>query len=158
VNAMETARGASAGKRERPIRVVVAKPGLDGHDQGAKVVVRALLDAGMEVIYTGLRQTPEAIAEIALQEDVDVVALSSMAGSHLAFCRKLAPLLAEAGLDDKLWMIGGNLPAQDHGALRALGFRGVFATGSRLDDIVRYIEANVVSGSAASPLGVGADP
>ena len=128
--------------RARPLRVVLAKPGLDGHDQGAKVVVRALMAAGMEVIYTGLRQTPEAVARIALEEDADVIALSSMAGSHLAFCRRLQPLLAEAGLGDKLWVIGGNLPRQDHDALRALGFRGVFPTGSRLDDITRYIEEN----------------
>jgi methylmalonyl-CoA mutase C-terminal domain/subunit len=129
--------------RARPIKVVLAKPGLDGHDQGAKVVVRALMAAGMEVIYTGLRQTPEAVAKLALEEDVDVIALSSMAGSHLAFCRRLKPLLDEAGLDDKLWIIGGNLPRQDHDALRELGFRGVFPTGSRLDDITRYIEENV---------------
>ena len=128
--------------RARPLKVVLAKPGLDGHDQGAKVVARALLAAGMEVIYTGLRQTPEAVARIALEEDADVIALSSMAGSHLAFCRRLQPLLAEAGLGDKLWVIGGNLPRQDHDALRALGFRGVFPTGSRLDDITRYIEEN----------------
>ena len=127
---------------DRRIRVLVAKPGLDGHDQGAKVVARALIAAGMEVIYTGLRQTPEAVARIALEEDADVIALSSMAGSHLAFCRRLQPLLAEAGLGDKLWVIGGNLPRQDHDALRALGFRGVFPTGSRLDDITRYIEEN----------------
>jgi methylmalonyl-CoA mutase, C-terminal domain len=130
-------------RRSRPIRVVLAKPGLDGHDQGAKVVVRALLDAGMEVIYTGLRQTPEQVAGIALQEDVDVVALSSLAGSHLAFCRRLKPLLDAGGLDDKLWIIGGNLPSQDHDALRALGFRGIFPTGSRLDAITAYIEAHV---------------
>ena len=129
--------------RARPIKVLLAKPGLDGHDQGAKVVARALLAAGMEVIYTGLRQTPEAVARIAQDEDVDVIALSSMAGSHLAFCRRLKPLLDEAGLDDKLWIIGGNLPRQDHDALRELGFRGVFPTGSRLDDITRYIEENV---------------
>ena len=129
--------------RARPIRVVLAKPGLDGHDQGAKVVVRALMAAGMEVIYTGLRQTPEAVAKLALEEDVDVIALSSMAGSHLAFCRRLKPLLDEAGLEDKLWIIGGNLPRQDHDALRELGFRGVFPTGARLDDITRYIEENV---------------
>ena len=126
----------------RPTRVVIAKPGLDGHDRGARVIARALMDAGMEVIYTGLRQTPEAVARIALEEDADVIALSSMAGSHLAFCRRLQPLLAEAGLGDKLWVIGGNLPRQDHDALRALGFRGVFPTGSRLDDITRYIEEN----------------
>ncbi len=129
--------------QQRRIRVLLAKPGLDGHDQGAKVVARALLDAGMEVIYTGLRQTPEQVARIALEEDVDVIALSSLAGSHVAFCRRLAPLLAEAGLADKLWIIGGNLPRQDHDALRALGFAGVFPTGSRLDDITSFIEARV---------------
>jgi methylmalonyl-CoA mutase, C-terminal domain len=129
--------------RQRPIKVVLAKPGLDGHDVGAKVVARALMDAGMEVIYTGLRKTPEAIAQIALEEDADVIALSSMAGSHLAFCGRLKPLLEIAGLDDKLWIIGGNLPRQDHDALRELGFAGIFATGSQLDDIVGYIERNV---------------
>jgi methylmalonyl-CoA mutase, C-terminal domain len=128
---------------DRRIRVVVAKPGLDGHDVGAKVVVRAMMDAGFEVIYTGLRQPPEAVARIALQEDVDVIALSSMAGSHLPFCQKLKPLLEDAGLADKLWVIGGNLPKQDHDALRALGFKGVFPTGSRLDDIVGFIRENV---------------
>ena len=129
--------------RTMPIKVVLGKPGLDGHDQGAKVVVRALMAAGMEVIYTGLRQTPEAIARIAVEEDVDVIALSSMAGSHLAFCRRLKPLLDAAGLDDKLWIIGGNLPRQDHEALRGLGFKGIFATGARLDDITAFIEENV---------------
>jgi len=126
----------------KKIRIVLAKPGLDGHDQGAKVVVRALMDAGFEVIYTGLRQTPEAIARIALDEDADVIALSSMAGSHLPICRKLKPLLEEAGLADKLWVIGGNLPAQDHDALRALGFKGIFPSSSKLDDIVNYIRTN----------------
>ena len=124
------------------IKVVLAKPGLDGHDQGAKVVARALMDAGFEVIYTGLRQTPEAIARIALDEDADVIALSSMAGSHLPVCGKLKPLLEQAGLGDKLWIIGGNLPAQDHDALRALGFRGIFPSSSRLEDIVNFIQAN----------------
>jgi len=132
----------SAGQ-ERRIRIVVAKPGLDGHDVGAKVVVRALMDAGFEVIYTGLRQPPEAVARIALEEDVDVIALSSMAGSHLPFCQRLKPLLEEAGLSDKLWIIGGNLPRQDHDALRALGFKGVFPTGSKLGDIVGFIRENV---------------
>jgi methylmalonyl-CoA mutase C-terminal domain/subunit len=126
----------------RRIRVVLAKPGLDGHDQGAKVVVRAMKDAGFEVIYTGLRQTPEQITHIAVQEDPDVIALSSMAGSHLSFCRRLKPLLEEAGLTDKLWIIGGNLPPQDHDALRALGFKGIFRTGSKLDEICDYIKAN----------------
>ena len=128
---------------ERRIRIVVAKPGLDGHDVGAKVVVRALMDAGFEVIYTGLRQPPEAVARIELEKDVDVIALSSMAGSHLPFCQRLKPLLEEAGLSDKLWIIGGNLPRQDHDALRALGFKGVFPTGSKLGDIVGFIRENV---------------
>lgn len=126
----------SADKR---LKVVLAKPGLDGHDQGAKVVARALMDAGFEVVYTGLRQTPEAIARIALEEDADVVALSSMAGSHLPICRKLKPLLEEAGLGERLWIIGGNLPAQDHDALRGLGFKGIFPSSSRLEDIVNFI-------------------
>ena len=126
----------------KKIKVVLAKPGLDGHDQGAKVVARALMDAGFEVVYTGLRQTPEAIARIALDEDADVIALSSMAGSHLPICRKLKLLLEEAGLGDKLWIIGGNLPAQDHEALRALGFKGIFPSSSRLENIVNYIREN----------------
>jgi methylmalonyl-CoA mutase C-terminal domain/subunit len=128
----------------KKIKVVLAKPGLDGHDQGAKVVARALMDAGFEVIYTGLRQTPEAIARIALEEDADVIALSSMAGSHLPICRKLKPLLEQAGLGDKLWIIGGNLPARDHDALRALGFKGIFPSSSRLEDIVNFIRAEAL--------------
>ncbi|HMN75287.1 MAG TPA: cobalamin B12-binding domain-containing protein [Burkholderiaceae bacterium] len=128
---------------ERRIKVVVAKPGLDGHDQGAKIVVRAMMDAGFEVIYTGLRQTPEQVARIALDEDVDVIALSSLAGSHLPFCRKLKPLLEANGLTDKLWVIGGNLPAQDHDALRELGFKGIFPTGSKLDAVTDYIREHV---------------
>ena len=125
------------------IRVLLAKPGLDGHDQGAKVVARAMIDAGFEVIYTGLRQTPEQVARIAQEEDVDVIALSSLAGSHLSFCRRLKPLLEQAGLSDKLWMIGGNLPAQDHDTLRALGFKGIFPSGSKLDAITDYIRKEV---------------
>ena len=126
----------------RPIKVLLAKPGLDGHDQGAKIVARAMMEAGFEVIYTGLRQTAEAVARIALVEDVDVIAMSSMAGSHLPFCRKLRPLLEASGLSDKLWMIGGNIPARDHAALRELGFKGIFPTGSKLDAIVDYIRHN----------------
>ncbi|MCD6673408.1 MAG: cobalamin-dependent protein [Burkholderiaceae bacterium] len=137
------AAGAAAQAGTRRIRVLLAKPGLDGHDQGVKVVARAMMDAGFEVIYTGLRQMPEAVARMALDEDVDVIALSSLAGSHLPFCRKLAPLLEANGLRDKLWIIGGNLPAQDHDALRALGFSGVFPTGSKLDAVCDYIRENV---------------
>ena len=126
----------------KPIKVVLAKPGLDGHDQGAKVVVRAMLDAGFDVHYTGLRQSPEQVVAAALGHDADVIALSSMAGSHLPFCTRLKPLLESAGLGGKLWIIGGNLPAQDHDALRALGFKGVFQTGSRLDAICDFIKAH----------------
>ncbi len=128
---------------ERKIKVLLAKPGLDGHDQGAKVVARAMFDAGFEVIYTGLRQTPEAIAQAALEEDVDVIGLSSMAGSHLPFCAKLKPLLDGNGLGDKLWIIGGNLPAPDHGALRDLGLDGIFPSSSKLSDIVDFIREHV---------------
>jgi methylmalonyl-CoA mutase C-terminal domain/subunit len=129
--------------RSRLIKVLLAKPGLDGHDQGAKVVARALMDAGFEVIYTGLRQTPEAVARTAAEEGVDVVALSSMAGSHLPFCARLEGLLEEAGLAGRLRIIGGNLPRQDHARLRELGFRGIFPSSSRLDDIVDFIRTNV---------------
>jgi methylmalonyl-CoA mutase C-terminal domain/subunit len=126
----------------KPIKVVLAKPGLDGHDQGAKVVARAMMDAGFDVHYTGLRQTPEQVVDAARRENADVIALSSMAGSHLPFCTRLKPLLEAAGLGNRLWIIGGNLPAQDHDALRALGFKGVFQTGSRLDAICDFIKAN----------------
>lgn len=126
----------------KPIKVLLAKPGLDGHDQGAKVVARAMLDAGFDVQYTGLRQTPEQVRDAALEHDADVIALSSMAGAHLDFCTRLKPLLEAAGLGTRLWLIGGNLPAADHDALRALGFNGVFATGSKLDAITDFIGAN----------------
>ena len=123
----------------RRIRVLIAKPGLDGHDRGAKIVVRTLIDAGFEVIYTGLRQPPEAVAQVALEEDVDVIGLSSMAGSHVPYCRRLKQLLAEKGLDDKLWIIGGSIPEQDRRELEAIGLDGVFPAGSRLQDIVDFI-------------------
>ena len=129
--------------QRRPIRIVLGKPGLDGHDHGAKVVARALMDAGFEVIYTGLRQTPASIAKIARENDADVVALSSMAGSHLDFCRKLKPMLEQSGLGNRLWIIGGNIPKADHADLRALGFKGVFPSSSRLNEIVAFVEANV---------------
>jgi methylmalonyl-CoA mutase C-terminal domain/subunit len=142
----------------RPIRVVLAKPGLDGHDVGAKVVARAMRDAGFEVIYTGLRQTPEAVCRTALEEDADVIALSSMAGSHVSFCERLAPLLDEAGLRDKVWIVGGNLPAADHARLRELGFRGIFPTGSTLASIVAYIRRECAGArhEASAAIGAGA--
>ena len=125
------------------IRVLIAKPGLDGHDQGAKVVVRALMDAGFEVIYTGLRQSPEAVAKIALEEDVDVIGLSSMAGSHLQFCERLKELLEENKLTDKLWIIGGNIPKRDFEELRTLGLDGIFPTGTHFEEITNFIRENV---------------
>ena len=127
---------------ERPIRVLVAKPGLDGHDVGAKVVVRALAEAGFEVIYTGLRQSPEQIAAAARDEDVDVIALSILSGAHVAICESLRELLEQHGLSDRLWIIGGNIPRQDHERLRSIGLAAVFNTGARLDDIVQFIREN----------------
>jgi methylmalonyl-CoA mutase C-terminal domain/subunit len=123
----------------RPIKVLIAKPGLDGHDQGAKIVVRALMEAGMEVLYTGLRQTPERIARIARDEDVDVIGLSILSGAHLPICEKFAKLRREYGLEDKLWLVGGHIPEPDHPKLRALGVDGIFPKGSKLEDIVETI-------------------
>lgn len=128
---------------EKKIRVLIAKPGLDGHDHGGKIVVRALMEAGFDVIYTGLRQTPEEIARTALEENVDVIGLSSMAGSHIPMCKKLKPLLEEKGLENKLWIIGGVLPEGDHEELRRLGLDGIFPTGSRFEDITNFINENV---------------
>lgn len=128
---------------ERKIRVLVAKPGLDGHDQGAKIVARALMDAGFEVIYTGLRQTPEDIATAAMEEDVDVIGLSSMSGTHIPFCQKLKPLLRENHLEDKLWLVGGYVPRQDHEKLKEIGVDGIFPASSTLQEIVDFIKENV---------------
>jgi methylmalonyl-CoA mutase C-terminal domain/subunit len=123
-----------------PVRVLIAKPGLDGHDRGAKVVAHALRDAGMEVIYTGLHQTVEQIVETALQEDVDVIGLSVLSGAHLPLTEKLMALLRENGLDDLLVVVGGNIPGRDIEKLEALGVHRVFRTGSRFEDIVSFIE------------------
>ena len=128
---------------ERKIRVLVAKPGLDGHDRGAKVVARALRDAGMEVIYTGLRQTPEMIAEAALQEDVDVVGLSVLSGAHLTLVPKIVDRLKENGLDDVLIVVGGIIPAEDIEPPRQLGVRGVFGPGTSTEDIIAFIREQV---------------
>ncbi|MBW2527965.1 MAG: cobalamin-dependent protein [Deltaproteobacteria bacterium] len=123
------------------IRVLIAKPGLDGHDVGAKVVTRALMDAGMEVIYTGLRQSPEAIANAALQEAVDVVGLSVLSGAHVPLCRKVGAELDKRELLGRvLWLVGGNVPKQDHPALREIGVAAVFQTATPLDEIVAYIQ------------------
>ena len=128
---------------ERKIRVLVAKPGLDGHDRGAKVVARALRDAGMEVIYTGLRQTPEMIAEAALQEDVDVVGLSVLSGAHLTLVPKIVDRLKENGLDDVLTVVGGIVPEEDVEPLRQIGVRGVFGPGTSTEDIIAFIREQV---------------
>ncbi len=128
------------------IRVLIAKPGLDGHDVGAKVLCRALMAAGMEVIYTGLRQPPQEIVRTALEEDVDVVGLSILSGAHRALCREVAAAFKAAGILGKtLWIVGGNIPRGDHAALRELGVAAVFATGSAFEKIVDFIRVKVSS-------------
>jgi methylmalonyl-CoA mutase C-terminal domain/subunit len=123
----------------KPIRVLIAKPGLDGHDRGAKVVALALRDAGFEVIYTGLHQTVEQIIEVAEQEDVDAIGLSILSGAHGPIARRLMAGLRAAGLDDKLVLFGGNIPARDVPDLEAVGVHGVFPTGSRFEAIADFI-------------------
>src|ERR1700739_3347844 len=127
----------------RKLRVVIAKPGLDGHDRGAKVIARALRDAGMEVIYTGLRQTPEEIAYAALQEDADVVGLSILSGAHNHIAPRLMELLKAKGLDDVLVLIGGIIPDVDIPALLAMRVRGISLPGPPMQDIIDFIHANV---------------
>jgi methylmalonyl-CoA mutase C-terminal domain/subunit len=127
----------------RKIRVVIAKPGLDGHDRGAKVIARALRDAGMEVIYTGLRQTPEQIAAAALQEDADVIGLSILSGAHMHICPRLMDLLRERGLDDVLVVVGGIIPDVDIPRLRESGVKGIFLPGTPMQEIIDFITANV---------------
>ena len=128
---------------ERKIRVLVAKPGLDGHDRGAKVVARALRDAGMEVIYTGIRQTPEMIVEAALQEDVDVIGLSILSGAHMALFPRIIQLLQAQGLDHVLMVAGGIIPEVDMAAVKAMGVDGVFGPGTNTNDIVAFIRERV---------------
>jgi methylmalonyl-CoA mutase C-terminal domain/subunit len=125
------------------IRVLVAKPGLDGHDRGAKVVARALRDAGMEVVYTGLRQTPEMIAEAALQEDVDVVGLSILSGAHMALAPRIMDLLKANGQSDVLVFIGGIVPDDDMPRLKELGVTGIFGPGASTEDIIKDIRLAV---------------
>ena len=127
----------------RRIRVVIAKPGLDGHDRGAKVIARALRDAGMEVIYTGLRQTPEQIVAAALQEDADAIGLSILSGAHMHICPRVMQLLHEKGLDDVLVVIGGIIPDVDIPRLKAAGIRGIFLPGSPMQNIIQFISDNV---------------
>jgi len=128
---------------EGRIRVLVAKPGLDGHDRGAKVIARALRDAGMEVIYTGLRQTPEMVVNAALQEDVDVIGLSILSGAHNAIVPQVAELMKAQKMDDVLVLVGGIIPDQDIPALKAAGVNDVFQPGTPMDEIVKFIRENV---------------
>ena len=125
------------------IRVLVAKPGLDGHDRGAKVIARAFRDAGFEVIYTGLRQTPEQVVNAALQEDVDVVGLSVLSGAHMTLCPRIMELMKQQGLDDVMVLIGGIIPDQDVSTLKAQGVAEVFQPGASTEDIVSYVRQNV---------------
>jgi methylmalonyl-CoA mutase C-terminal domain/subunit len=135
---------------ERKIRVLIAKPGLDGHDRGAKIIARALRDAGMEVIYTGLRQTPEMIASAAIQEDVDVIGLSILSGAHNTLCPRLIELLREKGMNDVTILIGGIIPEADIPALKKAGIAEVFLPGTTMPTIVDFIRRRV----PAAPRGV----
>jgi len=128
---------------EKKIRVLIAKPGLDGHDRGAKIVARALRDAGMEVIYTGLHQTAEMIVETAVQEDVDVVGLSLLSGAHMTLFRDVTKLLKEKGMGDVLVVCGGIIPEEDVSALKKAGIAGCFGPGTSCDEIVDFIKKNV---------------
>jgi len=128
---------------DKKIRVLVAKPGLDGHDRGAKVIARALRDAGMEVIYTGLRQTPEMIVTAALQEDVDVIGLSILSGAHNAIVPRVMELMRQHKMDDVIVVLGGTIPNQDLEQLKKAGVAAVFGPGTSMDDIIKFIRGNV---------------
>lgn len=132
------------------IRVLVAKPGLDGHDRGAKVVARALRDAGMEVVYTGLHQTPEMIVSAALEEDVQAIGLSVLSGAHLTLFARVKELMAERGCEDIILFGGGIIPAEDVVALQEMGVEGVFTPGARTDEIVAFVRRTVTERQAAS--------
>jgi methylmalonyl-CoA mutase, C-terminal domain len=127
----------------RPIRVLVAKPGLDGHDRGAKVIARALRDAGMEVIYTGIRQTAEMIVEAAIQEDVDAVLMSILSGAHMAIFPRVMELFQQNGVDDVLVAAGGILPDEDIPAIKALGIKGCFGPGTSTEEIIKFVRGNI---------------
>ena len=125
------------------IRVIVAKPGLDGHDRGAKVIARAFRDAGFEVIYTGLRQTPEQVVNAALQEDADVIGLSVLSGAHMTLCPRIMELMKKEGLDDVLVLVGGIIPDQDIPKLKGYGIAEIFQPGASTEDIVGFVRTNV---------------
>jgi methylmalonyl-CoA mutase C-terminal domain/subunit len=130
-------------QRKRKIRVLIAKPGLDSHDRGAKIVARALRDAGMEVIYTGLRQTPEQVVETALQEDVDVIGLSILSGAHKTLLPRITKLLKKQGLTDILVFAGGIIPEEDVAEMKKAGIREVFGPGTRTETIIQYVLNNL---------------
>ena len=129
----------------RPIRVVIAKPGLDGHDRGAKIVARSLRDAGMEVIYTGLHQTPEQVVSTVVQEDADAVGLSILSGAHMTLVPRIMELLAAEGADDVLVMVGGTIPADDADGLLGLGVAAVYTPGAPVSDMVSFLEGAVAA-------------
>lgn len=133
----------SHGKPKRTIKVLIAKPGLDGHDVGAKLVCRALMEAGMDVTYSGLRQSPEEIAEAAQRAEVDVVGLSILSGAHLPICERVKAALAEVGLSNVVWIVGGNIPRHDRDALTNMGVHAVFATATPFSAIVEFLEQRV---------------
>ena len=130
-------------KTDHKIRVVVAKPGLDGHDRGAKIIARALRDSGMEVIYTGLHQTPEQIVETVIQEDADEIGVSILSGAHMTLVPKILELLEAEGIDDVLITVGGTIPNKDIDALKEMGVSGVFTPGAPTDEIVEFIRTGV---------------
>jgi methylmalonyl-CoA mutase, C-terminal domain len=129
--------------KERKLRVMVAKPGLDGHDRGARIIARAFRDAGFEVVYTGLHQTPEEIVQAAIQEDVDMVGLSSLAGAHMYLFSRVVELLREKGMEDVLVVGGGIIPEDDIPVLKESGIQEVFTPGSKLEDIVHWVKENI---------------
>ena len=136
--------------QERKLKIIIAKPGLDGHDRGAKVVARALRDAGFEVVYTGIRQTPEMIAETALQEDADVIGLSILSGAHLELFPRIVEELKKRGMDDVVLFGGGIIPREDIPRLEKLGFRGIFGPGSSTHDIIDWVRDNAPKRGAAA--------
>jgi len=133
---------------EKTYRILIAKPGLDGHDRGAKVIARALRDAGMEVIYLGLRQTPEMIAEAALQEDADAIGLSILSGAHMTLLPRVVELLHQNSLDDVMVFAGGIIPDEDVPALKEIGVRGIFGPGTNTDDVVTFIREQLSARTA----------
>ena len=131
------------GNKSEKIKVLIGKPGLDGHDVGVKVVARALIDAGFDVTYTGLRKTPDQIAQAARDSAADVIALSILSGSHIPLCQDMKAKIEEYQLTQKAWLVGGNIPKEDIEALKEIGVDGIFRTGSNLDDIVNFIREKV---------------